>query len=103
MNIKMIDVYPLNLPMKQNFSISGGQVGSQQAGAPHVYVKVTTADGVEGWGESRPSHRWSYETLESVVSTIKNYFMNELKGLSVLDLKTIHQVMDGQIAAGLTR
>src|SRR5699024_1384784 len=52
---------------------------------------------------SRPSHRWSYETLESVVSTIKNYFMNELKGLSVLDLKTIHQVMDGQIAAGLTR
>src|SRR5699024_1096056 len=94
---------PLNLPMLQNFSISGGKVGDQSIGAPHVYVRITTTDGIEGWGEARPSHRWSYETIESVTSTIKNYFSDELKGVSVLDLKGIRRVMDRQIAAGLTR
>lgn len=103
MYIKDIEIFPLNLPMLQNFSISGGQVGNQNIGAPHVYVRLVTTDGVEGWGEARPSHRWSYETIESVVSTIQNYFVDELKGLNVLETKKIHQVMDGQIASGLTR
>lgn len=101
--IEDIFVYPLNLPMLQNFSISGGQVGNLNVGAPHVYVQVITSDGVQGWGEARPSHRWSYETIESVVTTIQNYFVPELKGLSILDMKSIHQVMDRQIASGLTR
>src|SRR5690625_3889948 len=89
--------------MLQNFSISGGQVGNQNIGAPHVYVRITTTRGIEGWGEARPSNRWSYETLESVTSTIRNYFSDELKGISVLDIKGVQQAMDGQIAAGLTR
>jgi len=103
MYIKNIDVFPLNLPMLQNFSISGGQVGNLNIGAPHVYVRVTTNEGFQGWGEARPSHRWSYETIETVVSTIKNYFIPELKGLSIYDIEMIHRTMDAQIASGLTR
>ncbi|OZU88340.1 mandelate racemase [Virgibacillus indicus] len=103
MEISKLDVFPVKLPMLQNFSISGGQVGSKDAGAPHVYVRITTNDGIEGWGEARPSHRWSYETLESAVSTIKNYFASNLIGLSIYELAEIHQAMDQQIASGLTK
>lgn len=49
--------------MKQNFVISGGSVGDQKSGAPHVYVKITNDNSESGWGEARPSHRWSYERL----------------------------------------
>ncbi|SDQ15565.1 mandelate racemase/muconate lactonizing enzyme family protein [Virgibacillus salinus] len=103
MRITAIDVFPLNLPMLQNFSISGGQVGSKNAGAPHVYVRITTDDGTEGWGEARPSHRWSYETLETVVSTIQNYFAESLMGMELVNLEEIHSVMDQQISSGITR
>lgn len=89
--------------MKQDFSISGGQVGNKTSGAPHVYVRIRTESGAEGWGEARPSHRWSYETIETVVSSIRNYFAPVLIGVNILHVDKIHQMMDQQIAAGMTR
>lgn len=103
MYISEVDVFPVSLPMLQNFSISGGQVGNQNAGAPHVFIRIRTEEGIEGWGEARPSHRWSYETMESVVTTITNYFIDPLIGVSVYELEEIHRIMDRQIASGITR
>ena len=48
---------------RESFQISRGSVGDPASGAPHLYVRVTTEDGSAGWGEARPSHRWSYETM----------------------------------------
>lgn len=101
MNISDIKVFPLALPMKQDFLISGGAVGDQQKGAPHVYVKITNDAGEEGWGEARPSHRWSYETLESAVTTLNNYIKPALVGEDVEDLQSIHKTMNQEIASGL--
>ncbi|WP_407271851.1 mandelate racemase/muconate lactonizing enzyme family protein [Radiobacillus sp. PE A8.2] len=101
MKISQIEVFPLNLPMKQNFSISSGSVGSQQEGAPHVYVKITSDSGFEGWGECRPSHRWSYETQESVVTTINHYIKPVLLGENPEDLEAISLKMNKQIASGI--
>jgi len=98
MHIRQVEVFPLALPMKQSFSISGGTVGDRNRGAPHVYVKLTDDDGHVGWGEARPSPRWSYETLESVVSTIEGYLAPLLIGRSVEDLRTIRQAMNRDIA-----
>lgn len=100
MKITNVEVFALTLPMKLNFSISGGQVGNQQQGAPHVYVKITDSNGTEGWGEARPSHRWSYETLESVTTTIQHYLKPVLVGEPAWDLSHIHRKMNRQIAAG---
>ncbi|SEN52075.1 mandelate racemase/muconate lactonizing enzyme family protein [Lihuaxuella thermophila] len=100
MKIANIEVFALTLPMKSDFSISGGQVGNQQQGAPHVYVKMTGSDGTVGWGEARPSHRWSYETLESVTTTIHHYLKPVLVGEPAWDLRRIHHKMNRQIAAG---
>ncbi len=101
MNISNIEIYPLNLPMKQDFTISSGSVGNRNCGAPHVYVKVTADNGVEGWGEARPSHRWSYETLESVTSTLLRYIRPVLLGENVRDLSHIHMLMNKEIKGGV--
>jgi L-alanine-DL-glutamate epimerase-like enolase superfamily enzyme len=100
--IEKIEVFPLNLPFLTEFKISRGSVGGPKAGAPHVYIRITTDTGAVGWGEARPSPRWSYETLESVVTTIRNYLAPALIGLGADDFETAHQIMDREIAPGIT-
>ena len=102
MKIERIDVFPLNLPFLTEFKISRGSVGGPKAGAPHVYLRVTTDSGLVGWGEARPSPRWSYETAESVVTTIRNYLAPSLIGMDAADLDAVHAVMDREIAPGIT-
>ena len=102
MKIERIDVFPLKLPFLSEFKISRGSVGGPKAGAPHVYLRVTTDDGSVGWGEARPSPRWSYETLESVVTTIGIYLAPALVGVDAEDLGAVHAVMDREIAPGIT-
>jgi len=100
--IERIDVFPLKLPFLSEFKISRGSVGGPKAGAPHVYLRVTTDAGSVAWGEARPSPRWSYETLESVVTTIGIYLAPALVGVDAEDLEAVHAVMDREIAPGIT-
>jgi len=100
--IEKIEVFPLNLPFLTEFKISRGSVGGPKAGAPHVYIRIATDTGAVGWGEARPSPRWSYETLESVVTTIRNYLAPALVGLDADDFEAVHQIMDREIAPGIT-
>jgi muconate cycloisomerase len=100
--IERIEVYPLRLPLKEAFSIARGTVALPETGAPHVYVRVTSSDGIEGWGEARPSHRWSYETLESVVTTLRGYLAPAVQGLPIYDLEAVHARMNTDIAPGIT-
>lgn len=102
MKIAEIDVFPASLPYKQDFKISRGSVGSRAQGAPHIYVRVRADNGLEGWGEARPSHRWSYETQETVVSTLENYLIPAVLGREPWDLQGLHEVMDREIAPCVT-
>lgn len=99
--ISSIDVFPLRLPLKQNFRISQGTVGAVSAGAPHVYVRVAGDNGAEGWGEARPSPRWSYETPESVCSAVANYLRPALLGQRADDLAAVHRIMNRELAGSL--
>lgn len=99
--ISAIDVFPLRLPMKQSFRISQGTVGAVSAGAPHVYVRITGDNGVQGWGEARPSPRWSYETPESVCSAVANYFRPALLGQRADDLAAVQRMVNREIAGSL--
>ncbi|WAH35584.1 mandelate racemase/muconate lactonizing enzyme family protein [Alicyclobacillus dauci] len=100
MRIVSVDIFPMSLPMRQSFQIAAGSVGDRATGAPHVYVRVVTEEGFTGWGEARPSHRWSYETIETVVSTIRNYLAPAILGCRIDNLEGVHQAMDGVIANG---
>ncbi len=102
MKIEQVEVFPASLPYKQDFKISRGSVGSRAKGAPHIYVRVRADNGLEGWGEARPSHRWSYETEESVVTTLRNYLVPAVVGHEAWDLRGLHEIMDREIAPCVT-
>jgi muconate cycloisomerase len=99
--IKSIEVIPLRLPVAQQLTLSRGVAADPSAGAPHILVRITGGDGIAGWGEARPSHRWSYETEETVVSTIRRYLAPALLGLDESDVARLHAVMDAVIAPGV--
>ena len=101
--INSIEVYSTLLPMKRTLVTAGGVVGDAARGAPHLYVKISDETGCYGWGEARPSPRWSYETPESVVTTIRAYLAPALLGLEAGDLGTVHRQMDRAIAGGVSR
>lgn len=65
---------------------------------PTVLVKVTLEDGTIGWGQSVPIPTWSYETPESVLSSISLYLAPALIGTNPLDFLGAHQKMNGAIA-----
>ncbi len=99
--IKRVEIFPVQLPVKRDFKIAGGVVASSSQGAPHIFVKITDHEGSFGWGECRPSHRWSYETLETVTSTLKNYIAPELIGMDEKDIESAHKKMNSVIAGAV--
>lgn len=65
-----------------------------------VVVRISTADGSCGWGQCVPSRTWSYETIETVCSTIDRYLAPALLGLDIFDREAIGKVMESEIAPG---
>jgi L-Ala-D/L-Glu epimerase len=99
--IRSIEVIPLHLPVAQTLTLSRGVATDPSAGAPHILVKITDNDGIVGWGEARPSHRWSYETEETVVTTIRKYLAPALLMQNESDIAHLHALMDAVIAPGI--
>lgn len=100
--ITSVSVFPVHLPVRSVLHLARGPV-ADGAGAPHVFVRVTSASGLEGWGEARPSPRWSDETQQTVVSTIRDYLAPAVTRREPADLAGLHAAMDTVIAPGATR
>ncbi len=98
--IREIEVFPALLPVLKTFSFASGSAGSAGGTAPHVFVKVTDSEGEVGWGEGRPMPQWSYETLETVVSTIRGYLGPAVLGLPITDRWDLHRRMHAAVGRG---
>ncbi|MCE7003058.1 hypothetical protein LWC34_09490 [Kibdelosporangium philippinense] len=88
--IRSVEVFPVDVPFAKNFVLGSGPVGSPNQAGTVVFVKLTTEDGVVGWGEQRALPSWSYETAETITVVIKRYFEPILLGLSVFDVEAFH-------------
>lgn len=95
--IKRIEVFPLIYPMRGRFKFFEDPAGRMQ-GRAAALIRITAENGISGWGESVPIPRWTYETLESVTTTIRRYFAPVLLGRNIFDLVSIHESMDSAIA-----
>jgi L-alanine-DL-glutamate epimerase-like enolase superfamily enzyme len=95
--IARVEAFPINYPVVGHFKFFEGPQG-RPAGRPAVVVKISDEAGNVGWGQSVPAQRWSYETLESVYTTIMHYLGPELVGRDAFDLDGIHQAMGRAIA-----
>ncbi len=98
--ITSVDVLPVRLPVTRTFTFASGSAGAKGGAAPHVFVKVTDSDGRIGWGEGRPVPQWSYETLESVVSTLRRHLAPAVIGMPIHDRWDLHRRMHAAIGRG---
>lgn len=71
MQIKQIVLYKIEIPMVASFTTSFGTIKRK----PMVLVKVKTADGLVGWGESAalPFPFYSPETPDTCMLVLKDY------------------------------
>lgn len=95
--IEQIETYDVLYPAAGRFKFLNRQRGLAP-GRPTVVVKLTADDGTVGWGQAVPSPRWSYETPESVRSTIDGYLTPALIGADAADLDAAQAIMDREIA-----
>jgi L-alanine-DL-glutamate epimerase-like enolase superfamily enzyme len=99
MKVKIAEIktFPIVYPTVGRFKFFEGPKG-RPTGRAAVLVKVTADNGVVGWGQSVPIPKWSYETLETVHSTINRYLVPELVGLDPFDAPAIQKAMTQTIA-----
>ena len=64
---------------------------------PSVVVRLTDENGVQGWGQSVPVETWTYETVESVETTLRHYLAPAILGADPPDLAGLHERMDRAI------
>ncbi|HJM57928.1 MAG TPA: DUF6807 family protein [Planctomycetota bacterium] len=98
--IESIEAFALRYPMTGHFKFFTGPHGAK--GRASVLVKLTTRDGLVGWGQSVPIARWSYETLETVALVLREYFGPALIGHDAQDLEGAHTLMGRAIANGFS-
>ncbi|MCF7688021.1 MAG: hypothetical protein K9M98_02405 [Cephaloticoccus sp.] len=64
---------------------------------PSVLVRLTDENGVEGWGQSVPVLTWTYETVESVLTTLELYLAEVVLGRDPTDFAGLHAAMNTAI------
>lgn len=90
--IRRIDAVSVPYPVSAHFKFL------TKPERPSVVVKVTAEDGSVGWGQSVPIPTWSYETVESVLTTIETYLAPVLLGRDPFDIAGAHSAMNRAIA-----
>jgi muconate cycloisomerase len=101
LTIDRIQTFAVALPTVRSFGVSGGSVAV--AGRPSIRVLVKVdGGGVHGWGEATPIPAWTYETAESIVTTIDRYLAPAVLGRPAWDLDGVDAAFDRAINRGFT-
>jgi muconate cycloisomerase len=98
--VQRVEVFPVRLPVTNTFRFASGSAGVAGDTAPLALVRLTDSEGATGWGEGRPLPAWSYETIESVTTTIRKYLAPAIIGLPITDRWGLHRRMQEVIGRG---
>lgn len=101
LTIDRIQTYAVELPTLRSFGISGGAVAVKGRPSVRVLVKVS-ADGAYGWGEATPIPAWTYETAESIVTTVDRYLAPAILGRPAWNLDAVTAAFDRAIGRGFS-
>ena len=92
--IDSVETFRVSYPVVGQFKFLKGRDG-RPPGRDCVVIRIRDDEGRVGWGESIPSHTWSYETLESVQTTIDHYLGPALVGQDAFDREAIRKTLAG--------
>lgn len=94
MNITSVDTYLVEIPFREPFVVWRGAIPAKQ----FVLVRITTDDGLTGWGEAAPFLFYAPETAQDVVSMVRDVMTGELVGRDPRDIRAIMEhfsMLDG--------
>lgn len=100
MTIADISLFCLPYPLRRYFKFFPG--AGDVAGRPSIVVRVATAEGLVGWGQSVPVPTWSYETLGGAMVALRDHYAPALIGHDVEDIEGAAAKMDLAIAPGFS-
>ena len=100
--IRKVEVFPTAVPFRHTFIIGRGQVGAAGQAGRYCFVRVESESGHVGWGETNTVPNWSYETLESVVSTIRNYLAPIVIGHTPFEQVYFHRAFDDRLTPAVS-
>jgi L-alanine-DL-glutamate epimerase-like enolase superfamily enzyme len=95
--IAQVNTYRVAYPVRGHFKFFAAE-GDRPPMRETVVVRIVDEAGNEGWGQSVPSHTWSYETVESAQTTIDRYLGPALLGQDPFDEAGIRRILDRTIA-----
>ncbi|OXM61111.1 mandelate racemase/muconate lactonizing enzyme family protein [Amycolatopsis vastitatis] len=101
LTIDRVETFAVALPTVRSFGVSGGSIAVAGRPSLRILVKVS-ADGVAGWGEATPIPAWTYETAESIVTTIDRYLAPAILGRPCWDLRGVNNAFDHAINRGFS-
>lgn len=96
-----VQTFTVALPTKRSFGVAGGAVTVVGRPTLRILVKVS-AGGVHGWGEATPIPAWTYETAESIFTTIDRYLGPAIMGVPAWQHDKVTSIFDHVINRGLT-
>jgi len=99
--IARVDVILVRLPLRRVVHLPRGASRTLDEGKRLALVRVESAGGLVGWGETSPSRRWSAETLEGAMASLRGYLAPSVIGQDAEDLVGLHTSMDRELAPGL--
>jgi len=69
---------------------------------PSVLLRLTDEDGRQGWGQAVPIPSWTYETVETIETTLSLYLAPILLGADPTDIDDVHSRMNQAIRPGFS-
>jgi L-alanine-DL-glutamate epimerase-like enolase superfamily enzyme len=97
MKIQQVEFAALEYPFYGYFKFIG-----PRSVRPAILVKITADDGTVGWGQSLPIHTWSFETVETALSVMRQHFAPAILGRDACDLPRLQRALDGALAASFS-
>ena len=89
--IARVEVGRLDYPMVGEFKFF------RSGARPSLLARITDDEGVQGWGQAVPVETWTYETPESVATTLRHYLADAVRGAEPGDLADVHARMERAI------
>src|SRR5581483_6359189 len=101
--IRKVEVLPARVPYRNTFVIGRGLVATGGQSGNYVYVRVESASGLVGWGETIALPSWSYETVESIVSTVEKHLAPIVIGRSAFDQSYFQRQFDETLTPAVSQ
>ncbi len=87
MKIKNIEFFKLDLKMRSGYTIAYESIDE----ATNIILKITTSNGLKGWGCAAPDLAITHETADDVIGNIERFVIPTLQGENPFQIVRFHE------------